>query len=123
VFDKIATFEAKVAAKAQKAVETLVRKLAVAKNKEEKEALKTAYFASLPVEQRPSKYKPQAATARVGAGESMMTFGGVYYHGSTGTYDVATPGGLMHTTNAAQAAAWAQAAGGKATAASLVAGR
>lgn len=123
MLDKIATFEAKVAAKLQKARETLARKAVAAQNKATQQAQRELYFASLPVEQQPSWYAAQVAAKGAGAGAAVMAFGSVYYSGATGTYDVATASGMMHTSNATQAAAWAQAAGGKATAAGLAAGR
>jgi hypothetical protein len=120
---KIDAFELKVAAKAQKAQEAAARKAVAAQNKASQTAQRTAYFASLPEAQRPAWYAQAAAKAGAPGGAAEMAFGGVYYSAATGQYSVSTPSGMYRTSSAADAAAAAQAAGGKATAAGLAAGR
>ena len=141
---KITDFEVKASAKLQTAREKAARAGVAAANQAAQEEARMIYFASV----LGGPNVPEAEKARIAAlfglkpaelsawyqkalagtpsaapsGVSEMTQGGVYYSKATGEYTVSTASGLVKTTSAAQAAAVAQAAGGKATAAGLAAG-
>jgi hypothetical protein len=141
---KITDFEVKVATKAQKAAESAARSATVKANKDAQEQTRAMYFASV----LGGPNVPEAEKARIAAlfglkpaelsawyqkalagqatgsvsGAAEMAQGGVYYSKATGEYSVSTASGIVKTTSAAQAAAVAQAAGGKVTAAGLQAG-
>jgi hypothetical protein len=141
-------FEAKVAEKAQKARESAARSAIVKANRDAQEQQRALYFASVlggpdvPEAQKAaiaaqfgltppelSEWYRKALAGQVSgsvSGASEMAQGSVYYGRSAKTgryeYSVATAGGMKTTASASQAAAWAQAAGGKATAKGLAAG-
>jgi hypothetical protein len=144
--NKTTKFEAKVAAKAAKAEAAAAAKKVVEDNKAEQERIRALYFgsvlgdASVPEYEKAriaslfgvtppelSTWYKKALAGDTGAapsGAAEMAAGSVYYEGSTGKFTVQgkTPATTFETYSAVDAAAYAQQAGGKATAAGLAAG-